>query len=603
MTVKFLMGKMRSSFAMGILTVGTICCLMLVTADVSFAAAYATKNGQVMIEAENYTRLGGSLGGRWTKSKSISGYSGSGYMQAPSGSPRTLTYKSSNTRVEYDINFQETGTYYLHLRTHASTHSNNGLFATMNGRKFNYGHSRAYYIAVPWMNKWWCYADGGGAEGRGYKISINISKKGVQTLAIVRRDKGSRVDRIWLTKHVRTSPKASNFNGSSSTPTSVGSSNSSSTTDKTTNTQTTPSDSTTTVSGGAVTQSANGLVVLNARKYNAKASRSNHNWAAVNHLGTGAMEAIPDNGARFDSGYVSKSPYLRFNVRFTKTGTHYVWLQASCLGRDNTAHVGLNGNAVASAARVNVPVSKGWAWSGKTARGSRVKINVTKTGVQTVEVYMREDGMILRQVVLATSSNYSPAGQATTDGISSGSSSDNSVTVTGKSFQQKTDANGLVVMNAKNHSARTSRSNHNWAAVNHLGVGAMEAIPDNGARFNTNYVSNSPYLRFNVNFKKTGIHYIWLRASCLGRDNTAHVGLNGNAVASAARVNVPVSKGWAWSGKTASGSRVKINVTKTGVQTVEVYMREDGMVLHKMVITKSSNYTPSGSGPAQSVLK
>ena len=48
---------------------------------------------------------------------------------------------------------------------------------------------------------------------------------------------------------------------------------------------------------------------------------------------------------------------------------------------------------------------------------------------------------------------------------------------------------------------------------------------------------------------------------------------------------------------------MKINVTKTGVQTVEVYMREDGMVLHKMVITKSSSYKPSGSGPAQSVLK
>ena len=368
--MRFLMGKMRSGFTMVMLTVGTICCLMLVTADISFAARYTTKNGQVMIEAENYTRLGGSLGGRWTKSKSKSGYSGSGYMQAPSGNPRTLKYSSGNARVEYDINFQETGTYYLHLRTHATSHSNNGFFATMNGRNFSYGHSRAYYIAAPWMNKWWCYSDGGGADRRGAKVSINITKKGVKTLAIVRRDKGSRVDRIWLTKKVKTSPKSSNFSGSSSSP-----SSGNSTTGSSTNVSSTPSDSqdnsssssTTVVNGSAVSQSANGLVVINANRFNAKASRSNHNWAAVRHLGVGAMEAIPDKGTRIDRGYVSKSPYLRFNVNFKKTGTHYVWLQASCLGGDNTAHVGLNGNSVASGANINIPLSKGWAWSGNTA--------------------------------------------------------------------------------------------------------------------------------------------------------------------------------------------------------------------------------------------
>jgi hypothetical protein len=44
----------------------------------------------------------------------------------------------------------------------------------------------------------------------------------------------------------------------------------------------------------------------------------------------------------------------------------------------------------------------------------------------------------------------------------------------------------------------------------------------------------------------------------------------------------------------------KLNVTKTGVQTVEVYMREDGSKLNKVVITSSSSYTPSGSGPDES---
>ena len=94
---------------------------------------------------------------------------------------------------------------------------------------------------------------------------------------------------------------------------------------------------------------------------------------------TGREESMPDSGARIVSSYVSKSPYLRFNVNFKKTGTHYVWLQGSCLGSDNTAHAGLNGNASSSSANIKLPVNTDWVWSGTTAAGSRAKISVSKT--------------------------------------------------------------------------------------------------------------------------------------------------------------------------------------------------------------------------------
>ncbi len=583
--------RMRKHLPVGIATVGTLLCFTLVAVDVVSAATYKTANGQVMIEAENYTRLGGSLGGKWTKSTAKPGFVGSGFMLAPSGDPRTLKYSSGNARVEYDINFTETGTYHLHLRSLATNHANNGFFATMNGRNFNYGHTHAYYIAAPWMGKWWWYSDGGGAEGRGYKVSINITKPGFHTLAIVRRDKGSRVDRIWLTKKVSVSPKVSSLNiGSTSTSTA----SAPAPTNSTPSSPTSSSPSTTTSKNGAAfVQSTSGLVAMDAFDYSATVSRSNHNWAEVRHLGIDAMEAIPDSRARIASGYTSKSPLLRFNVNFKKTGTHYIWLWASCQGSDNTFHVGLNGKASASSANIKVPLSKGWAWSSTTMGGARARVNVTRTGQQTVEVYMREDGAILRRIVMTTQAGYTPSGAeaATSD---SGSSSTTSAAVAGKGFQQKSDASGLVVMNANNHDAKTSRSNHNWAAVKHLGTTAMESKPDNGLRIASGYTSKSPFLRFNVNFQKTGTHYIYLRAFCRGGDNTFYVGLNGR---SGTAVAVPVTGNWTWS------NRAAITVTKTGPQTVEVYMREDGSRLHKVLMTSSAGYKPSGSGPAQSVRK
>ena len=592
---------MRKHPTIGIVTFGTVMCFMLVAADI-VSAAFRTANGEVMIEAENYSRLAGSTGGKWFKSTAKPGYSGSGFMSAPSNDPTTLRYSSNTARVEYDIDFKETGTYYLHLRTYATAHNDNGFFATMDGRSFYYGHPNAYYIAVPWVNAWYWYSDGGGAEGRGYKVSINITNTGVHKLAIVRRDKGSRVDRIWLSKKVSTSPKTGSVDISSS-QSSTGSSStstvSSSTSTGSSSTPTGSSSTSTTTTGSGITfvQGTDGLVKMDAFDYSAKASRSNHNWAEVRHLGVDAMEAIPDSGARIASSYVSNSPFLRFNVRFNKTGTHYVWLRAACQGSDNTAHVGLNGQASASSANVKIPLSKGWAWSNTVSGGGRATINVTKTGVQTVDVYMREDGLILEQIALATSSSYTPSGGGST------STGGSSATVTGSGFLQKTDATGLVVMNARNHDAKASRSNHNWTTVNHLGVNAMEAIPDSGARIASGYVSNSPYLRFNVNFQKTGTHYVWLRGSCQGNDNTAHFGVNGNASASSANIKLPVNKGWVWSGTTMGGARTKVSVNKTGLQTVEVYMREDGLILDKVLITSSAAYTPAGSGPAQSVRK
>jgi lysophospholipase L1-like esterase len=58
---------------------------------------------------------------------------------------------------------------------------------------------------------------------------------------------------------------------------------------------------------------------------------------------------------------------------------------------------------------------------------------------------------------------------------------------------------------------------------------------------------------------------------------------------------------WKWSKKTQSGGIATINVTSTGLHTINVWMRESGVVLDKLLLTSSSTYTPTGTGPAETV--
>ena len=57
---------------------------------------------------------------------------------------------------------------------------------------------------------------------------------------------------------------------------------------------------------------------------------------------------------------------------------------------------------------------------------------------------------------------------------------------------------------------------------------------------------------------------------------------------------------WTWSKSTMDGPVATFNISSTGVHTLNVWMREDGFVFDKLVLTTSSVYTPAGTGPPSS---
>jgi hypothetical protein len=173
-------------------------------------------------------------------------------------------------------------------------------------------------------------------------------------------------------------------------------------------------------------------------------------------------------------------------------------------------------------------------------------------------------------------------------------------------YLQDSGADGIVSMESENFDLNVSQGGFDWTSVtspaSYSGTGAMQALPNSGTNNNTGYVDNSPRLDFEVDFVKTGTHYVWLRSNAngSGSDDSAHAGLNNQANTSSDRFDLSNDAGWVWTKDTMDGVPAEFDVPSTGVHTVNIWMREDGARIDKIVLTTSASYTPTGMGPDES---
>lgn len=165
------------------------------------------------------------------------------------------------------------------------------------------------------------------------------------------------------------------------------------------------------------------------------------------------------------------------------------------------------------------------------------------------------------------------------------------------------EASGQVVIEAEHFSSNTARSSHSWALVSSSqasGQALMSATPNTGLYINNGYASTSPELRFPVRFVTTGTYYVWLRGSGpSANDDSVHVGIDGAELTSADRIST-FNSALTWSRSTMDGPVATLQVGNTGVHEINVWMREDGFALDKLVLTRSQNFAPTGNGPNES---
>ncbi len=170
------------------------------------------------------------------------------------------------------------------------------------------------------------------------------------------------------------------------------------------------------------------------------------------------------------------------------------------------------------------------------------------------------------------------------------------------------EENGIVVMEAEHFTGKTInlQTGHQWINrklfLDNSGEGLMMALPNIGA--NMNDTIDGPRMDYLVHFRRTGRYVVWVRMFGLNVDNDSiHVGLN----------NIPVTYGlegmndagasWHWEEriKGQSESRLAtIDVDAPSYHYFNIWMREDGVGVDKIILIQDPDYTPSGFGPTES---
>jgi hypothetical protein len=168
----------------------------------------------------------------------------------------------------------------------------------------------------------------------------------------------------------------------------------------------------------------------------------------------------------------------------------------------------------------------------------------------------------------------------------------------GSVFQQDSGSDGICSMEAENYETIESGTcgddwNEVTAESGYTGECAMQALPDDGDQVTTSIETAAAELTWEVNFVKTGTHYMWVRCHDLnsGGKDSVHFGMDDSQIGT---IYSDKSESWQWKRGTLG------NIASTGQRTINLYEREDGFIADKIVLTCNSSYTPSGNGPDES---
>jgi len=166
---------------------------------------------------------------------------------------------------------------------------------------------------------------------------------------------------------------------------------------------------------------------------------------------------------------------------------------------------------------------------------------------------------------------------------------------------------GRVVMEAENATGSTSGSGAlagvDWALVTDGNAGgglALAPDPDTGANAGDT-PDGSPRLDFSIDFATAGAWYLWARWDAPGGANdSVHFGLNGTALSAApgSRGLTSSTNGYEWV-NFYDGGRATIQIATPGTHVLNIWMREDGLQLDRLLLTTDPAFTPVGYGPAE----
>jgi YD repeat-containing protein len=162
------------------------------------------------------------------------------------------------------------------------------------------------------------------------------------------------------------------------------------------------------------------------------------------------------------------------------------------------------------------------------------------------------------------------------------------------------EAGGQVVMEGEN-GVRANGLSHTWNLLTsqpgYTGTSYLQTSLDIDVLYQTNEITASPRVDYRVNFTTAGTYTLWLRGyPTNAAGDSAYVGLDGALT----EVTGFAPNQWRWANVSLSNSPVTLPISTTGLYTVSLWMREDGLRIDRLLLTTDTTFIPTGFGPAES---
>jgi hypothetical protein len=118
---------------------------------------------------------------------------------------------------------------------------------------------------------------------------------------------------------------------------------------------------------------------------------------------------------------------------------------------------------------------------------------------------------------------------------------------------------------------------------------AVETQPDSGV--NTGVGANGPRIDYSVFVTSPGLYYVYVRGDSGpggGGSDSIHIGLNGTLMTGAGTGLTGFGGGYSWQ-RYFNGIATTVNFTSSGVNTINLWMREDGTIIDRLVISSADS--------------
>lgn len=167
------------------------------------------------------------------------------------------------------------------------------------------------------------------------------------------------------------------------------------------------------------------------------------------------------------------------------------------------------------------------------------------------------------------------------------------------------ETGGLLVIEAEAGQTFTGGSDHEWISqttwTGYGGEAYLRALPDNGTRYESHEVADAAGVSYAIVVNSPATYTLWVRGMAPdAAGDSLHAGINGQVGEHAARLTGFAPDEWTWSRMTMSGTAATLSFAEPGVYTLNVWMREDGLRLDRLLLITDTTYIPAGIGPSAS---